>query len=236
MLGGVDRALGDLPPRAARYMQEQLVGLVTLFAKAISPPLAPVACPVYDPTGISFAVHEAVTNFSGPWLAKLGISHYDGVRREHWTRIRALDRRIASEQDVEYDSLRPVADLLARLQEAISRLLDKPHDWTQPPTSEQEEQDAIAIVRMAVFTALHSLTVKRLIADQLALWREAYEFRGTGSTFDRAKVIRAIYEDAAPLPGVTMTPKASDFLREVRQLLKGAIEQGGGHLQLDDAA
>jgi hypothetical protein len=29
----------------------------------------PEACPIYDPTGISFAAQEAINKFQGPWLA-----------------------------------------------------------------------------------------------------------------------------------------------------------------------
>ena len=95
MLGGVDRALGKLPARAADYMRSQLVELVGFFQAAIAPPPPPEACPIYDPTGISFAVQEAISKFQGPWLARLGLGTYEGVRKEHWTRVKALNRRIA---------------------------------------------------------------------------------------------------------------------------------------------
>ena len=69
MLGGVDRNLKQLPDRAANYMRDELAGLVSFCEKAILPPPPPEARPVYDPTGISFAVREAVSRFQGPWLA-----------------------------------------------------------------------------------------------------------------------------------------------------------------------
>ncbi|MCY4238621.1 MAG: hypothetical protein OXC93_09750, partial [Rhodospirillaceae bacterium] len=74
MLGGVDRSLKRLPGRAADYMREELSGLVDLCERAILPPPPPEARPIYDPTGISFAVREAVSKFQGPWLARLGLS------------------------------------------------------------------------------------------------------------------------------------------------------------------
>src|SRR5688572_26479984 len=136
-------------------MKAQLMTLVTFFEQAIIPPPPPEARPIYDPTGLSFAVQEAVNKFQSPWLARLGLGTYEGVRKEHWTRVKALNRRVAGELDVEYDSLRPVADLVARLTESISRFLDTPLSWTREPANEQEEQTAIAQVRRAVSVAIH---------------------------------------------------------------------------------
>jgi hypothetical protein len=121
MLGGVDQNLSRLPGRAADYMRTELTNLVDFCEESILPPPPLEACPIYDPTGISFAVREAVTNFQAPWLARLGLGTYEGVRKEHWTRVKALNRRIAGELDDEYDALRPVADLVARLTESVSR-------------------------------------------------------------------------------------------------------------------
>jgi hypothetical protein len=123
MLGGVDRQLGKLSSRAADYMRGQLRELVRFFQAAILPPPTADARPVYDPTGIGFAVQEAVTKFQGPWLARLGMGTYEGFSKEHWTRVKALNRRIAGEFDDEYDTLRPVADLVTQLRESLSRFL-----------------------------------------------------------------------------------------------------------------
>lgn len=220
-------------------MRGQLTELVDFFERAILPPAPPQASPIYDPTGISFAVQEAVSRFQRPWLARLGLGTYEGVRKEHWTRVKALKRRIAGELDVEYDALRPVADLVARLTESISRFLDKPIQWTHQPSDEQEEQAAIAQVRRAVSAALHDLAVKRLIQEHLEEWREAYEgpaYRGTGSTFRRARAIRGIYDSAAPVPDAVMTTPSVAFLAEIRRIVTGAIEASGSNVRLGDAA
>jgi hypothetical protein len=235
MLGGVDRQLGKLPPRAADYMRDQLSELVGFFGRAILPPSLPEARPVYDPTGISFAVREAVSKFQGPWLARLGLGTYEGFQKEHWTRVKALNRRIAGELDVEYDSLRPVADLAARFTESISRFLDEPLEWTRPPSDDQEEQAAIDQVRRSVSAALHDLALKRIIEEHLAEWRTAYDapqYRGVGSTFRRAKTIHEIYDTAAPLPDAVMPPPSKEFLSEIRRLAISAIEASGGHVRL----
>jgi len=236
MLGGVDRSLAKLPNRAADYMREQLCELVEFFKKAILPPPPPEACPVYDPTGVSFAVQEAVSKFQGPWLARLGLGTYEGVRKEHWTRVKALDRRIAGELDVEYDSLRPVADLVARLTEAVSRFLDKPLTWKHDPADEQEAQAVISRVRRTVSLALHDVSMKRLVEAQLGEWRTAYDFRGTGSADRRARAMRQIYEAAAPLPDAVMTAPSAAFLGEIRRIVVAEIKTNGGEVRLEEAA
>lgn len=235
MLGGVDRQLETLPSRAADYMKGQLKDLVRFFESAIVPPPPPEARPVYDPTGIGFVVQEAVYKFQGPWLARLGMGTYEGFSKEHWARIKALNRRIAGEltREYEYETLRPVADLVTRLRESVSRFLNNPIAWTRPPVDAQEEQAALARIRQMVNTALEDLAVRRLVETRLAEWRVAYEeFRGPGSTRLRAAAIHAIYESAAPLPDAVMTPPSATFLAEIRRIVTVAIEANGGKVRL----
>ena len=87
--------------------------------------------------------------------------------------MKALNGRIAGELDDEYDSLRPVADLVTQLRESLSRFLNTPISWTREPADEQEEQASIAHIRQMVDAALHDLAVKRLVATHLAGWRLA---------------------------------------------------------------
>jgi len=235
MLGGVDRQLAKLPPKAAEYMKLQLSELVSFFENAILPPPPAEARPIYDPTGINFAVQEAVEKFQGPWLARLGMGSYEGFRKEHWTRIKALNRRIAGELDTEYDTLRPVADLVMQLRESLSRYLNSPITWTRTPEGESEAQTAIAHIRQMVDISLHDLAVKRLVETHLMRWRTAYdEFVGSGSTRLRAQAIQGIYDAAAPLPDSVMTPPSVAFLAEIRQIIVGAIRASGGEVRLGE--
>src|SRR5579864_1292923 len=238
MLGGVDRQLAKLPTRAAEYMKGQFSELVAFCQKAILPPPPAVARPVYDPTGIGFAVQDAVTKFQGPWQARLGMGTYEGFRKEHWTRIKALNRRIAGELDDEYDSLRPIADLATQLRESISRFLNNPISWTREPASEEEVQAAVDPIRQLIEVQFRDLAVKRLIEEHLADWRAAYDgpaSRGTGSTLRRANTIQSIYEAAAPIPDAVMTASSVEFLAEIRQVVTSAIEASGGEVRLSEA-
>jgi hypothetical protein len=237
MLGGVDRQLETLPARAADYMKDQMARLVGFFEAAIRPAPALMPRPVYDPMGIGFAVQEAVNKFQGPWLARLGMGVYEGFSKEHWSRIKALNRRIAGELDTEYETLRPVADLVTQLRESISKFLNAPIGWTQQPQGEDEEQAVIAYIRQVVDDRLHDLAVERLVAAHLTEWRTAYdEFRGTGSTRRRALAIQGIYDAAAPLPDAVMSSPSAAFLADIRRIVTSAIEATGGQVRLTEAA
>jgi hypothetical protein len=74
--------------------------------------------------GLELALRDAVESFLRPWEARVGLAYRDGIRTEHWTRIKALTRRFANAWSDEYDNLRPASDLFGRLQEEISRWLD----------------------------------------------------------------------------------------------------------------
>lgn len=237
MLGGVDRKRQKLPTRAADYMKAQLLQMVHFFEMAILPPPPVEARPIYDPTGIAFAVQDAIAKFQGPWLARLGRGSYEGFRKEHWTRIKALNRRIASgdELDYEYDSLRPIADLVMQLRESLSRFLNTPIGWTKEPSDGQEEQAIVARVRQVVDVALRELAKQRLVELHLAEWQLAYDgptARGKGSTDRRADAIHAIYDAAAPMPDAVMTPSSVAFLSKIRGIIISAIEANGGEVRL----
>jgi hypothetical protein len=235
MLGGVDKQLDKLPGRAANYMRGQLKDLIGFFEAAIVPPAPPEALPEYDPTGIGFAVQEAVSNFQGPWLARLGLGTYEGFSKEHWTRVKALNRRIAGELDDEYDTLRPVADLVTQLRESLSRFLNNPIGWTRQPADEEEEQAAIATIRQMLNVELHEIAVRRIVESHLPKWRSAYdEIYGKGSTSLRARAIRGIYDAAAPLPDAVMTAISKEFLGEIRRIVVQAIKDNGGKVRLSD--
>lgn len=239
MLGGVDRQINKLPSRAADYMKNQLAELIDFFRKAILPPPSAEAYPIYDPTGVGFAVQDAVSKFQGPWLARLGIGTYEGFRKEHWTRIKALNRRIAGELDDEYDTLRPIADLAMQMREAISRFLNGPIDWTREPADDEERQAVIDRIRQIVEVQLQSLAVRRLVEEHLTDWRTAYDgprFSGPGSTLRRATAIQNIYDAAAPIPDAVMTSPSAAFLAEIRRIVTSAIEAAGGQVRLTEAA
>jgi len=221
-LSGLDRPSKGLPPG----FQKELARLLAHIESAIALPEPPAAYPEYNMDGLPLAIQAATTGFQRPWLARLGLGYHDTASKEHWTRVKALTRRVAAEfYPPEYDSLRPVADLVARLTKEVSRFLDNPLSWRPNEPDEEHQEAAIDLIRQEVNTALYAVVERRLINEPLADWRAAFDLRGKGSTFTRAQFLGDIFEEAAPVPASVMTPPARQFLDEVRTIVQQALER-----------
>ena len=122
----------------------------------------------------------------------------------------------------------PVADFVKLLQAAISLWLDKPSQWTVNPADEKEEGAAISSIKQHVFAGVHDLCEQRLIDAQHNPWQEAFNFRGTGSTYKRADVMSRIYDAAAPTVSSVMDEESQKFLDEVVEVVRIAVEDSGG--------
>jgi energy-coupling factor transporter ATP-binding protein EcfA2 len=231
MIGALQGSSSKLPPG----VRAQLNSLFEFFEKSVEPPVLPDAKPNYDPSGLGFAVQRAADSFQKAWAARLGLAVSANLSAEHHTRVKALNRRISNELDVEYDTLRPVADLVGRISEEVSNFLDHPIAWTRSPANDDEVQQAIAPIRQAVFTSLHGLALHRITDEHLCEWRRAMEYKGKGSSVRRASDIRGIYELAAPVPGTVNTEPALNFMKKVRELVREAIVGNGGSMTLGEA-
>lgn len=232
MLGGTDRQLKSLKPKAANYMRGQLDKMLTLFeaaSRSIEEEEVVEATLSYDTTGMLFAVQDAVAKFHAPWRARLGLSSYANVRAEHWTRVKALTRRIGMGTDVEYNTLQPLADIHRHLQEAISLFLASPADCSIP---DDERLKVISRIRRLVSTSVLTITKRRLIDDQRVAWMEAYlKEVGVGSTRRRAERLAIVYANAAPIPQAAMTAETRQFLDEMVDTVRISVEAVGGKMQ-----
>jgi len=227
-LGGLDREIGKLP----LGFRDQMRDLLTVMQEAAEPTAPVEATPIYTTEGLEIALRDAVEGFQEPWKGRLGLRYHDGIAKEHWAKVKALTRRFANAWANEYDTLRPVADLVARLQENISRWLDSPAQWTRVPQDDEERSAALAGIRKSVFTALHDLAETRLADEHRPDWRGAFDgFSGRGSTYRRAEEIERIYEEAAPLISSAMSEPARVFLHSLHQLVRVAVEGAGGQFQ-----
>lgn len=222
MLGWLDRPADKIPSGARR----QLAELMEFFESMIEPEAPPEARPQYDPAGLAFAVQLASREFHSLWDARLG-----GADKEHWARIKALTRRVTLRMDnYGYQHLMPVEELIERLSQAIRRFLDAPAKWEPMARDPNEAAAAIARIRAEVYGALHSFAMRRIVEEHLGDWADAYEHSGRGSSYVRARGLREIYAEAAPVPGIEFSEVASTFLAQVRKLVVGAVLEGGGGL------
>ena len=228
-LGSLDRHTEKIPPGFVKDMQTLLTQMqesTHRHAKQID------AKPIYNIIRLELMLRDATDGFKNPWRGRLGLSYHEGIRKEHWTRVKALCRRIANRWDNdEYNGLRPVADLVRQLQTSISLWLDFPAGWTSHSTSEDERQSVINAIRRNVYSRIHILATQRLVTDRLNGWWVAFGFSGPGSSYDRAKELGRIYDAAAPSITSVMDAVTQEFLDGIIQLVSHAVKEAGGAVE-----
>jgi hypothetical protein len=222
------------PPQKSsqRHTLSALQRLTETMEALSAPPIPETVTPVYDDANLILSIRKAIVEFRDPWRARLGIASPSDLQPEHWTRIKALARRLGDLGQDEYDNLRPVADLIASLQAHIRPFLEIPIRW-DPAQGATDEMKAHAIDRIAqeVSLRLHELSANRVMSSRVIAWREAHAHRGVGSVATRRRDVEFIYEQAAPIPGEVADSTANEFMREIRILLRDAIREAGGELE-----
>jgi hypothetical protein len=222
------------PPEKSSQRQtvESLRRLLKTVEALSAPPIPEVVTPHYDDANLVLSIQKAVVEFREPWRARLGIRSRSDIPSEHFNRIKALTRRLGDLGRDEYDTLRPVADLIACLQTHARSFLETPLRW-EPPKGATDEMMNHAIDRIAqeVFLRLHELATSRVMHDRVIKWKAAYAHRGVGSVTERRRDVESIYGAAAPIPGEAADPPTNEFLREIRILVRDAIETAGGKLE-----
>ena len=226
-LGGLDKPTQKIAPGFVRDIKY----LLDRMQKSAEPSEPIDLAPVYNIVRLELALRDASDGFVAPWRGRLGLEYREGTGKEHWTRVKALCRRIANLWDNEYNGLRPVADLVRQLQTSISLWLDNPSTWTKEETDKDKRQAVINPIRQRVFVGIHQLAERRLITTNRSGWWTAFGFSGLGSSFDRAREMDRIYKSAAP-PITSLTdPPAQRYLDEVIQIVRDAVEDAGGSVK-----
>lgn len=224
-LGGLDREIVKIP----RGFQTELRRLLEVMQSSGVPAEPTDLKPIFASIGLETAFGNAVSGFRNPWQGRLGFMRLSKYPKEHWTRLKALTRRLAlGWNNNEYDDLRPVADLVTQLQESISRWLDSPTGWNRPPQNDEEQTAALDPIRNAVFAALHALVEERVAELHRADWTNAFDCAGSGSSYRRADEIQSIYGEAAPAINQGDNGPARDFLVALHRLVREAVENAGG--------
>ncbi|TWD54058.1 hypothetical protein FB478_103478 [Arthrobacter sp. AG367] len=224
-VGGIHEQLSSRKKVGARTIQ-QFEGLVHVLSNPETAVEAGPSRPVFDRMNLSLAVTEAAKNFHTRWRGLLGLDVNPDAPKEHWTRVKALSRRLADGRTDEYESLKPVADLRNALQRQVYLMLQQPVRWEGGDPSDDERQAIIDEVQNAVTKKLMRLTRQRLREDVRLGWQEAYVQRGPGSTFDRARIIaNEVYDKGAPIPTVSASPDRNSFMNDVASLVAEVAEE-----------
>lgn len=223
-VGGIQELL-DPKKKAGNRTITQIEGLLDALGTEDDPGETGPSRPVFDRMNLSLAISEAAKNFHIKWRGTLGIDFNPSSPKEHWTRVKALTRRLAEGWDDEYDTLKPVADLRFELQLQVYLMLQRPSRWDGGEPDDDVKQLVINEVSNAITRKLFALTRQRLAEDVRLAWQEAYAQRGSGSTFVRARIIASeVYERGAPVPTVTASPDQNRFFKSVAELVKEVAE------------
>lgn len=218
--------------RSGKRTISQLRKLLNAIDAVIERPPPEETRPVYDRMNLVLAVHSAANAFHDAWRPRLGLGSKPGIAKEHWTRVKALSRRLAEGWADEYDTLKPIADLRRELVEKIYVFVQKPLRWEGPELTDDQKQDSFDALADSLGRRLLELCTRRLRDEHRALWQHAYHRHGSGSTFVRARIIgNEIYEPAAPVPDVTPSPDRNKFLKEVIAQVEGAAQETGATLE-----
>lgn len=234
MLGHLDKPLTS----KSRSIASEIVSLIEACESATQEEAVPEARPIYDNIADlgTRAIQPAAVDFHHQWDAILGIKPVSDIPRAHWTQVKALNRRVVlNMNDREYKDLKPVASLAARLSEAVTKFLASPERWRAMNLSDgeaesmnpndEEAEVALEEIQRKVFSRLDKFIETNLIEARQSEWEKAFNYSGTGSTFDRAMDIHTIYNKSAPIPGPG--PYSTDFLRGVRKIVEEAIGDAG---------
>lgn len=202
--------------KKTRGTRKALNNLLNFLIISGQPEQAVEAIPSYDLAYLFPGVEKAAGQFQQAMNSLLF--------SEHWKRIEALTRRFAKLWDDGYLHLRPVSSLQTLLAEKLAVFWATPKAW-KPMNCTQEAKDAaIQKVTREFSVRIEKYVSERFQQDYLPAWSEAYGRSGPGSGRARARDVRAIDEQVAPVPSEDRTSKLFD---DIRGLCREAIEAAG---------
>ncbi|MBI5876591.1 MAG: hypothetical protein HZB53_02990 [Chloroflexi bacterium] len=209
-----------------RRTVKQLHSLLEAIDQVIEKPVPSKAKPVYDRMNLVLAIRSAAEAFHDAWWTRLGLDYKPGFSKEHWTRVKALSRRLATDMADEYDTLKPVADLRKELVKRIYVFIQSPVEWEGPDPQDDEKQAIYDALADNVAKRLITFATQRVWSDRKTEWQSAFGEQGRGSSFRRADTIgNQIYTPAAPIPDAIPSPDRNQFLRDVVEMFETAVNE-----------
>lgn len=187
------------------------------FLVASGQPEAPTeATPCYDLAYLFPGIEKATGQFQDAMNTQ--------IFGEHWKRIEALTKRFAKQWDDKYKHLQPVASLQTFLAERLAVFWAKPKSWKPANCSQEAKDAAIQKVTREFSSRVDKYISERFRQDYLPAWSNAYDRSGPGSGRARARDVRSIDEEVAPVPSEERSSKLFD---DIRRLCREAIEAAG---------
>ena len=225
-VGGIHEAISE----QARSTRKELNAMLKFMRNANQPERPLGVTPCYDLAYLVLRVRAATDEFQKHWNARLGLGYHEGVREEHWTRVKALSRRFANQWSDEYDTMKPAAHLLALLLDKFTAFVSTPREWKPNDATTEMKDKAVARIAAEVSKRLEEYVARRMREDHLNEWEIAYLQSEKGSASRRAKEIRSINEDIAPVPDEVPAPLSLRLLDDFRKIFREAATAAGAEI------
>ena len=225
-LESMDKPTTQLPSHSL----EELRRLLDAVEEAAHPESTPTGRIKLSSRDLDMAIRDAVDQFHEPWQFWLGFKRHPDYPKEHWTRVKALSLRIIIGLNG-YDTLRPVDDLRSRLQEGVSRWLNRQATPFEEGVTPEERLAALTFIRQNIYGPLQNMAEDRIARRNHTPWQRAYDYSGPGSSYRRADEINGIYRIAAPSIGFDKSSEAQELINLVYIAIRTAAEQVDSRLE-----
>jgi len=227
-VSGIQEVLSE----SRKGTKAELQKLLALIEGLMIAPTIIQATPVYDDANLILSIQKSVQQFHQRWQARLKLQRHPTIPPEPWNRIKALTRRLGELGELEYQELRPIADLIQDLLNGFNNFIAKPLKWEPVSVTEESQQQSKARIKQELDGRLKSYISKSLYLERRSEWHDAFVPRGKGSAVVRSRIVQGIYDTVSPIPGETPSSDLNRFLKELRIIVKESIEAAGGKIDI----
>lgn len=172
--------------------------------------------------GVVLAVEKAAARFQGDWLVRVGAETPEpgsGIKPEHWSRVKALNRRIANGTSEEYRDLKPVADFNRAFQHVLYGMLQNPVRWQGQAISDEEQGEVTDTIALALSAKVIELAEQCIVGERGEAWSRAWALSGQGSTTRRTAILADdVIRRGAPIPTADLSPEAMELINRVEKI------------------
>ena len=155
---------------------------------------------IYDSRRLCENLKNAICKYRDQWSKKIGYPSRDRFT-EHWSRIKALTKRLAYFDTDHYNfELMPLADLRQELSSAINTFINRLMDYSPKDIDENMKIELMNNIKILINEKLSDL-IKEVMwksKEQMNRWEDAYNFYGKYSAYRRSEKINEIFDNSAP--------------------------------------
>ena len=180
-------------------------------------------------------IQVAIRNYRKTWSELIGYQT-NTPRTAHWSKIKALTRRLAYlNQDNYNGELQPLADLVQEISSQLSIYLNNPLTVTPEIVNDELKNAKINKIKGDINRLIRPFVVDILWKDdeQLKRWQEAYLFKGRYSTYSRAMKINEIYDWGIPMIdnySYNMNNVQKQLITEFMEIVEKGLDENGGKI------